>query len=255
MRFKSLVLSLLCFLFVTNCIAAQECVILLHALGRSSYSMSSMAAYLTKANYIVINRSYPTTRKSIEALAEEDLGSMVRQCQTYKPTKINFVTHSMGGIVLREYLQKNTISNMGRVVMLAPPNHGSQLVDILKHNILFQIITGPAGQELTTSDSSTPNTLNQYVKYQMGIIAGNFSLNPLMRLVFHGENDGKVAVTSTHINGMQDFIVLSVGHTFMTKNNLVIKEVGHFLQHGHFDKTLIKTTHFHFKRLINTKRV
>ena len=240
MRLKSFILSLVCGLFVTHAMAAQECVILLHALGRSSYSMSSMAAYLTKAHYRVINQGYPTTRKSIEALAKDDLGSMVSQCQRYKPTNISFVTHSMGGVVLREYLQKNNMLNIGRVVMLAPPNHGSELADLFQHNLLFKIITGPAGQQLTTNRLSIPNALNQSVKYQVGVIAGNFSFNPLMRFVFHGENDGKVAVASTHIDGMKDFIVLSVSHTFMTKNRLVIKEVGHFLQNGHFDKTLIK---------------
>jgi triacylglycerol lipase len=242
MRFKSPLTFIFCFLCLANSAEAYECVILLHALGRTSNSMSSMAAYLTKANYIVVNHGYPTTRKSIQALADENVGWMVNQCQQFNPTKINFVTHSIGGVVLRAYLQNNKIPNMGRIVMLAPPNHGSQLADLLKHNILFQVIAGPAGQELTTVRSSVPNALNPPEKYQIGVIAGNFSLNPLMKYIFHGENDGKVAVASTKIKGMKDFIVLPVSHTFMTKNTLVMKEVGHFLQKGMFDKTLIKAT-------------
>ena len=240
MRFKFVMLFLLCFLPTTICIASQECVVLLHALGRSSYSMSSMAEYLVKANYIVVNYGYPTTRKSITTLAEENVAWMVSECQKYKPTKINFVTHSIGGVVLRAYLQNNRVSNLGRIVMLAPPNHGSQLADLLEHNIIFNVFTGPAGKELTTSKSSVPNILKQPTSCEIGVIAGNFNLNPLMKLVFHGENDGKVAVASTRIKGMKDFIVLPVSHMFMTKNRLVIKEVGHFLQQGKFDRTLIK---------------
>ncbi len=240
MRFKLLILSFLCISFMSNTVAAHECVILLHALGRSSYSMSSMAAYLTKANYFVVNHGYPTTRKSIEALADEDLAWMVAQCQKYKPSKINFVTHSIGGVVLRAYLKNTNLPNIGRIVMLAPPNQGSQLADLLEHNLLFRIITGPAGQQLTTSKLNVPNAFTPHAN-QIGVIAGNFCLNPLMKIVFHGENDGKVAVENTRITGMKDFIVLPVSHTFMTKNKLVIHEVGYFLQNGHFDKTLIKT--------------
>lgn len=237
MRYRPLILSLLLFfVFVKNC-TAQECVILLHALGRTSYSMSALASYLKKSDYLVINQGYPTTRKSIKLLAEENVASMVNQCQQHQTTKINFVTHSVGGIVLRAYLQNHRVRHLGRIVMLAPPNHGSQLADLLRHNLIFQIIAGPAGQELTTDQSSIPNVLNQSVEYPVGVIAGNFSFNPLMKIIFHGDNDGKVAVSSTRLTGMKDFIVLPVSHTFMTRNRLVIQEVRHFLQQGTFSKT------------------
>ncbi len=162
---------------------------------------------------------------------------MVSQCQQYKPSKIHFVTHSLGGIVLREYLQGVHLPNLGRVVMLAPPNHGSQLADLLHRNLLFKLITGPAGQELTTSQSSTPNTLNQSVTYQLGIIAGNFSFNPFSKAIFHEDNDGKVSVSSARIKGMKDFIIVPVSHMFMTNSKLVQQEIVFFLQNGEFRRT------------------
>lgn len=238
MRLSSVILSFLLFSFVKTSLATQECVILLHALGRTSFSMSPMAKNLAKSGYMVVNQAYPTTRKPIKSLADEDVAWMVSQCQKFKPKKIHFVTHSIGGVVLRAYLQNNKPPNLGRIVMLAPPNHGSQLADLFQHNILFQMIAGPAGQELTTHQTSVPNALNQSIKYQVGIIAGNFSFNPFMKVIFHEENDGKVAVSSTRINGMKDFIVLPVSHTFMTRNKLVIKEVGHFLKDGKFNQGL-----------------
>ena len=239
MLFNLFMLFLLLFFApIKNSVAAPECVILLHALARTTYSMSSMTTYLQKSNYIVINQAYPTTRKSINAMANEDVPSMVSQCQQYKPRKIHFVTHSIGGIVLRAYLQNNKLSNVGRIVMLAPPNHGSRLADVFHRNLLFKIITGPAGQELTTHQSSTPNSLDQEIKYDVGIIAGNFSFNPLMKFFFHDDNDGKVAVSSARIRGMKDFIVLPVSHTFMMSNVLVLKETLHFIQYGAFIKTV-----------------
>lgn len=233
--------TLLILLFlVSKCtLASQECVVLLHALGHSKYSMASMATYLKKANYLVVNQSYPSTRKSIKTLADEYLPEMVRTCQQYKPSKIHFVTHSIGGIVLRSYLNNHNVPHLGNIVMLAPPNHGSPLADLLKNSPLFKLLAGPAGQELTTAPSSTPNRLNQLLQYPVGIIAGNFTFNPLMRIIFHDDHDGKVSVTSTRLQGMQDMIVLPVSHLFMTQNKLVMQEVDQFLQQGRFNQTLV----------------
>ncbi len=242
MRLNSFILSLVLFIFAKNSVGAQECVILLHGLGRTSFSMSLMASSLKKSNYIVINQYYPTTRKSIEELAEENVDSMVDQCQKYKPTKIHFVTHSLGGVVLRTYLKNNKLPNLGRIVMLAPPNHGSQLADLFQHNILYQIFAGPAGQEITTAQSSVPNVLNKPVKYHVGVIAGNFNFSPFTKIIFHEENDGKVAVSSTRIAGMKDFIVLPVSHMFMMRNRLVIQQVSCFLKKGAFDRELVKAS-------------
>ncbi len=214
--------------------ATQECVILLHALARTTFSMSTMESYLKHLNYIVINQDYPTTRKSIKALADEDVETMVSQCQQYLPSQIHFVTHSIGGIVLRSYLKDHKLSHLGRIVMLAPPNHGSPLADLLQHNFFYKLIAGPAGQELTTHHSSTPNQLTTPTTYQIGVIAGNFSFNPFSRVFFHEDNDGKVGVSSARLDGMKDFIVLPVSHMFMMQNRTVIKEVAYFLQHGRF---------------------
>ena len=241
MRLNSFILSLLLFIVVRNSLASQDCVILLHGLGRTSFSMSSIASYLKKSNYIVINQHYPTTKKSVRDLADENVDSMVNECQKLKPAKIHFVTHSLGGIVLRTYLLDNKIHNLGRIVMLAPPNHGSQLADIFHHNILYQIFAGPAGQEITTKQPDLVK-LNKPVKYQVGVIAGNFNFSPFTRVIFHEDNDGKVAVSSTRLAGMKDFIVLPVSHMFMMRNKLVIKEIGYFLEKGSFDKELVKTS-------------
>ena len=172
-------------------------------------------------------------------MADEDVPSMVKKCQQYNPTKIHFVTHSIGGIVLRAYLQNHQLSNLGRIVMLAPPNHGSPLADLLHNNLLFKVIAGPAGQELTTYKSSTPNTLDQKVNYEVGIIAGNFSFNPFGKIFFHENNDGKIGVSSTRITGMKDFIVLPVSHMFMMSNTSVLQETLLFIQNGSFSRTML----------------
>lgn len=239
MRLKSLVFSILFLVLPLKNVLAEECVILLHALGHNAHSMNPIASQLAKSHYLIVSHSYPSNRKPIQILAEENVTAFVQECQQHNASKIHFVTHSLGGIILRAYLQNHRIENLGRVVMLAPPNHGSQLADLLKNNFLFRLITGSAGQELTTSQTSLPNVLNPSIPGQLGIIAGNFSLSPVMNYLCHEENDGKVTVSSTKMQQMKDFLILPVGHTFMTYNRLVIKEVAHFLKTGQFDRTVL----------------
>lgn len=209
----------------------MENVILLHGLGRSHRSMRVMERVLISTGYHVFNVNYPSTQYSIETLAETTLREAVKRCNTEH--KIHFVSHSMGGILLRQYLKYRDIERLGRVVMLGPPNQGSQVVDIIGRFWLFRFLNGPAGQQLDTSQDSLPNILGK-VNFELGVIAGKRSVDPVLSLMLPRPNDGKVSVENTKISGMKDHITLPVTHTFMMNNKQVINQVQHFLQHGKF---------------------
>ncbi len=140
----------------------------------------------------------------------------------------------MGGILLRQYLYKNQIQNLGRVVMLGPPNKGSQVVDKLSDMPGFKMLNGPAGMQLGTGKSGITHCLGP-ANFELGIIAGTQSLNPILSLMLPSPNDGKVSVDSTKIEGMKDHIVMPVTHTFMMTNEKVIQQVLFFLKHGCFE--------------------
>lgn len=215
----------------------HECVILLHGLARTSRSMLLMDRKLSKAGYQTYNCSYPSREHPIELLSETFIPRAIEHCnKKYQPAKIHFVAHSMGGIMIRCYLARVHPQNLGRVVMLAPPNAGSELVDHLSRYQLFRLINGPAGEQLGTEASSLPKSLGP-VDYQCGIIAGNKSLNPLTSALIPGEDDGKVSTASTRVTGMSDFLVVPHSHTFMMSRPIVIEKTINFLDCGAFQQT------------------
>lgn len=213
---------------------SDECVVLLHGMGRTSYSMGKIEEQLQDKGYLVRNESYPSTSESISELAELAVGGGVQFCAQHKASKVHFVSHSLGGILVRAYLQHNTIDQLGRIVMLAPPNQGSEVVDLLHDYSVYDMAMGPAGQALGTAADSLPNQLKP-ITGEIGVIAGNFSSDPWFSPMIPGEDDGKVSVERTKLAEMQDFLVVDAGHTFIMRNDEVIDQILLFLREGKFN--------------------
>jgi len=208
----------------------QECVILLHGLFRSSRSMHTLAKTLESSRFKVINQDYPSTSSTISILAQDAISKALSLCPS--GSIIHFVTHSMGAILLRQYLSVSPIPNLHRVVMLGPPNQGSEIVDLLGRLPSFEYFNGPASIELRTDGICNNLPL---INFELGVISGTRAFDPLCWLILPKPNDGRVSVQSTKIQGMKEHLVLGVTHTFMMKNSRVIKEVQHFLKEGSFN--------------------
>jgi len=216
----------------------KEHVILLHGLCRSSHSMQKMERALTNAGYQVWNTDYPSRTNSVAALSESVLSPAIRNCENAGVTRIHFVGHSLGSILVRDYLARHSLTNAGRVVMLGPPNQGSEIVDKLGTWWLFKKINGPAGGELGTAADSTPNQISP-PNVNLGIIAGNRSINWINSLMIPGSDDGKVSVARTKLEGMADHIVLRIAHPFLMRDSSAIEQTIHFLQTGKFNHPLV----------------
>jgi triacylglycerol lipase len=208
-------------------------VVLIHGYGRTALSMKRLEWNLKKQGCHVINLNYHSSRLSVEALSETELRPLLESLDRDPMARIHFVTHSLGAIILRQYLSEHELKRLGRVVMLAPPNHGSAIVDHARASPFWRTFLGPALLELGTGPQDLPDKLGP-VRFECGVIAGDRSLNPLLSGMLRGPNDGKVTVDSARIVGMEDFLVVHNSHTWLMWRESNIRQILGFLETGHF---------------------
>ncbi len=222
------------FIFLPNTIQASQndYVVVLHGIARSAESMDNLSEYIEGHGYKVLNVSYPSTEHSLQKLVEK-VRKQIIQFNQDKNRKLHFVTYSMGGILARGLLNHYRPENLGRVVMLAPPNLGSEAADFWKDNWLYQKIYGPAGQQLTTDQSKVEKFLGK-VNYELGIIAGDRSIDPLHSFIIPGRDDGKVSISKTMIEGMKDHVIIHSTHTFIMNNSEAQRLAISFILNGKF---------------------
>lgn len=193
--------------------------------------MAPLAEHLGEHGFQVFNLSYASRELPPEALVA-NLAEQVSSCCS-EAHRVHFVTHSLGGILVRAYLVQHELSNLGRVVMLAPPNQGSELVDLLDDHEATRKGLGPSGTQLGTGPEALPRSLPPPT-YEVGVIAGTRNYNPAVNAVLDAENDGTVSVASTKLEGMTDFVEVKASHTFIMRSPEVATYTVHFLQTGRF---------------------
>lgn len=220
-----------------------DCVVVLHGLGRSFTAMGDMANALHDEGYHVVNIDYPSVSKTVTELADGYLAPSLENCPEGR--QINFVTHSLGGIMTRYYLQENQLPNLGRFVMIAPPNHGSEVADFLASSAFFRGFYGPALKQLGTDEETSVPLSLEVPEYEFAVIAGSdasFFYEPFSYWILPGDDDGLVTVESAHLRNQADFMAVPKGHSFIQKSPEVIEAVLHFLKNGSFEETEPETT-------------
>jgi triacylglycerol lipase len=229
-----LLLALLMSVAPTVFASAKPCVVLLHGLGRTAFSMMPLALELRATGYFVVNQGYPSTRKNWADLAQV-VAHSIKRCEMQSPEgPIHFVTHSMGAIVLREYFAHHAgAPRFSNSVLLGPPNHGSEIVDAWGKRWWFRMILGRSGSSLSTDAGAPPAQLPS-LPFPFGVIAGNSAGKNLLLPAMPAPHDGKVSVASTKLVGMQDFTTVPIGHTWLPNAKPVRKLVLKFLKTGAF---------------------
>ena len=183
---------------------STECVVLLHGLNRSWRTMGKFAESLQQDGFSTANVDYPSSTTTIEEMAPVVINEGLQKCRQTGATTIHFVTHSLGGILLRYAHAQEPIPDLGRVVMLGPPNQGSEVIDTMRNWPGIGISSGQAGLQLGTDADSIPSQLGP-VDFELGVIAGTGTANPFMSAMLPDEDDGKVTVARTQVEGMYDF--------------------------------------------------
>ena len=212
-----------------------ECVVLLHGLARTESSLLKLERHLRNKDYCIVNIGYPSREKTIQELSVDAIPLAIEHCRKLNASRIHFVTHSMGGILVRYYLEHNEVTNLGRVVMLSPPNNGSEVIDKLRDAPILKWINEPAAEQLGTGPHSLPKTLGA-PNYEVGIITGDRSINPIFSILIPGSDDGKVSVKSTKLVGMKDFLVVHEAHPFIMNDEMVLEQVTFFIKNGSFNR-------------------
>lgn len=235
MRVLLLVITL-CFLGMP--VQAAETVVLLHGIAKTSNSMKPVEAALRKAGYDVLSITYPSTKKNVRALAAGLREKPLNSAFWDNAEIVHFVTHSMGGLVVQRYLdlyrQDIPAGKLGRVVMMGPPNGGSEVADLLQNISLYRWYYGPAGQDLTTRTRKAA-AVTPY--YELGIIAGTKEWPYIVSaFVVPGPGDGRVSVEKTKMPGMTDHMTVPATHTFIMDRSDVHRQILSFLKDGQFTR-------------------
>lgn len=207
-------------------------VVLLHGIARTPAHMAKLEKAFDAAGYRVINLAYPSREKTISEIVS-GMDADLAQARADSDRKINFIGYSMGGLVARAYIKEHRPANLGRVLLLGAPNHGSEVADFLRRNFIYRSFYGPAGQELATGRDN--DALFGTPDYPVSVIAGTWTIDPVSSyLLLPRPNDGKVSVESTKVEGMMEHLVLPVSHTFMPQNKTVIAAALAYIQTGRF---------------------
>lgn len=210
----------------------KQCVVLLHGWARSGKCMGAIEKNLQKAGFHTINISYPSREHTIDEIVDQYIHPNidVSNCE-----QVHFIGHSMGGIVTRYYLSKYSIDNLGKVILIASPNQGSELVQKFRTTQWIAKILGPGCLQLA-KDSPLLTSLAK-PDYKVGIISADLSINPITSLFFlPGSDDGTVTVESTLLDDMTDHVTISSTHTMVLKHHITFEQINHFLAFGQFKK-------------------
>jgi len=210
-----------------------EYVVLLHGMFRSAIAMQPAEVFLKDKGFKVINMSYPSTQYDIETLVQDHLAPQIKTLEENGAKEIHFVTHSMGGILVRHYLKNNPMPTLGRVVMLSPPNKGTELTNLFADTQWYKNKIGPAGKQLNPSDNSWVNQLGS-VDFELGVIAGNYNGNFITSWLLPGPDDGVVSVESMKVKGMADLLLVSEKHFNIRRFIPALQQSVYFIENGRF---------------------
>ncbi|MCH2547951.1 MAG: hypothetical protein MK052_10135 [Alphaproteobacteria bacterium] len=216
-------------------VSNRDYVVILHGIGRTSVSMAKVARTFSHAGYKDDNIGYNSTRDTLHIIIDE-VYKRIRRYSDDANQRVHFVCYSLGCLVTRGIIEQHRPANLGRVVMMGPPNQGSELADYLKHHTISNWLLGPNLPQLGTGNREMLERLiGNRANYELGIIAGQDAIDPIGAYILPDADDGRVPVERTKLAGMKEHLVVNANHTTLIMNSDVIAQALHFIEHGRFN--------------------
>jgi len=208
-----------------------QLMICIHGLGETPLIMMPVEWMFRAAGYEVWNLSYPSTLYPIADLARTYIAPELDRAAG---RRMHVVTHSLGGVLLHDCLQRHRPPLLGRVVMTSPGLRGSEALEVYRHHPLYRLVYGPAAWEGGIEDDAFARRLPPTVDYDLGVIAGSVSLDPLANSFIPWPHDGKISAGRTRLDGLADHVVLPLPHDLMSVHPLALAQIWSFIRYGTF---------------------
>ena len=209
-------------------------VIVLHGLGEGRRSMQPLVAHLRASlDATVLAFGYASTSSAI-ADHGRALAAVVRALPG--ADRISFVGHSLGNLVVRSWMGQadaGDLDRLDRMVMLGPPNQGSELAQLAARFPMPATLSTGAARDLAIDWHRVAPTLPA-PPCPFGIVAGGRGDDDGYSMVLAGDDDAVVRVEETRLAGEDDFLLVPVHHAAMMKNTAVQRAVTSFLSTGRF---------------------
>ena len=212
--------------------AGKTATVLIHGLGETPMILAPVALALRQQGHTVESLAYPSTLKPAQVLGDEYIFPVLSRFSEFD--RLNFVTHSLGGVLLHYALQRHRPANLARVVMTGPGLHGSEALEVYRRSFAFRMLYGPAAYQSGTGPDAFTNYLPKSADYELGVISGCLSSDMLANTFIPWPHDGKISVPRTRIDGMKDHIVLPLSNDFLSNDPLAVYQIVTFLNDGRF---------------------
>ena len=201
-------------------------IIFIHGLFMNGVDMSLLRYRFKKSGYDTYQFSYKSTKYT----PFENAQKLSEFINFIKCKKINFVCHSLGGIVLRHYISLYSTQKLNNIVMLGTPNQTSIVAKTITKWMLGRKLLGMSVENGLTGVLPPWNG-----KKKLGIIAGYFPVgSELVTPIIKNPNDGTVSIEETRLDGSKDHITLNCSHLGLLFSKKVFLQTKHFLEHSCF---------------------
>ncbi len=190
---------------------------------------------LAAAGYPVLNLSYPSLKQPLDELVA-GLAEQIAPFAARHAGPVHFVGHSLGGLIIRRMMVTHRPTNLGRVVTVGTPHHGSALSNFTRRIGLERALLGQMGDLLCVGRPAEVEALLGKVDYPLGSIAGNRpGWQAVFGFCFTETHDGKVTISSSKVAGMTGHIIVPFGHDQMVSKAEVHRQIIAFLREASFD--------------------